>query len=265
MEVWRTIPIDGLENYQVSNLGNVRNVSYKGTGRIRNLSACTDKDGYSVVCLTKHKGKQRNYRVHRLVAEAFILNPKNYDQVNHRDEIKSNNMVENLEWCDCSYNNNYGTRNARLGKSKINTNCKPICQCDLCGNVLRVWPSMSEINRRFGFDTGLIAKCCLGTGNSAYGFKWKYDGEEKTESWNEAPTGSNALCKPVAQIDSNGNIVRVWSSIKAASEEGFSGTMISACCNGRRKHTGGFSWQFPAQNGGDDNGSQPDTEGSGGS
>ena len=265
MEEWRTIPIDGLENYQVSTLGNVRNVSYKGTGRIRNLSAYTDRDGYLEVCLTKHNGKQRNYRVHRLVSETFIPNPKNYEQVNHKDETKSNNTVENLEWCDCSYNNNYGTRNSRVSKSKINTNCKPVCQCDLDGNVLKVWPSMNEINRLLGYDTGLIAKRCSGIGNSAYGFKWKYNGEEKPESWKRALVGKDTLYKPVVQMDSNGNVVRVWSSIKAAGKEGFSETMISACCNGRRKHTGGFSWKFFTQNGGDDSGSEPDTEGSGGS
>ncbi len=260
-EIWRNLPTDGLEHYQVSNLGNVRNTSYKGTEKIRSMSQCTDKNGYFVVCLTKKDGKQRNYRVHRLVAEAFIPNPQKYEQVNHRDEVKTNNKVDNLEWCDCAYNNNYGTRNIRVSKSKINTNCKPVCQCDMDGNALKVWPSMNEINRQLGYDTGLIAKRCLGIGNSAYGFKWKYDGEEKPESWKRALVGKDTLYKPVAQIDSNGHVVRVWSSIKAAGEEGFSATMISACCNGRRNHTGGFSWKFYAHNGGNDDGSGNQTGG----
>lgn len=253
-ETWRNLPIDGLEHYQVSSFGNVRNSSYKGTGKIRTMSAHKDKDGYSIVCLTSKKGEQGSYRVHRLVAEAFIPNPKRYEQVNHLDEVKGNNAVDNLEWCDCTYNNNYGTRNARVSKSKTNTNCKPVCQCNLSGNVLKVWPSVSEIRRQLGYDTGLIAKRCLGIGNSAYGFKWKYDGEEKSAEWKQALVGKDTLYKPVAQIDKNGSLVRVWSSIKAAGENGFSTTMISACCNGRRKHTGGFSWRFYAQNGGNANG-----------
>ena len=129
------------------------------------------------------------------------------------------------------------------------------------GNALKVWQSMNEINRQLGYDTGLIAKRCLGIGNSAYGFKWKYDGEEKPESWKRALVGKDTLYKPVAQIDSNGHVVRVWSSIKAAGEEGFSATMISACCNGRRNHTGGFSWKFYAHNGGNDDGSGNQTGG----
>lgn len=247
MEIWKSVPIDGLEHYQVSNLGNIRNVSYKGTGKIRVLSPCADKDGYLMACLTNRNGGQCNYRIHRLVAKAFIPNPDNYEQVNHKDENKTNNVVDNLEWCDCLYNNNYGTRNTRLSKSKINTNCKPICQCDLNGDVLKIWPSLNEINRHFGYDTGLIAKRCLGIGNSAYGFKWKYEGEEKPESWKKAVTGRATLYKPVAQMDENGNIIQVWNSIKAAGAAGFSETMISACCNGHRKHTGGYRWKFCSQ------------------
>jgi hypothetical protein len=78
----------------------------------------TDKNGYKRVMLYGKKPLKKFIPVHRLVATAFIPNPKGYLQVNHKDENKSNNMVKNLEWCDCTYNNNYGSRNDRISKMK---------------------------------------------------------------------------------------------------------------------------------------------------
>lgn len=239
MEIWKSLPIEGFEHYQVSNLGNVRNSSYKGTGRALNMKLHKDKDGYPRVSL-----RQKMFRVNRLVAIAFIPNPNNLPQVNHKDEVKDNNRVENLEWCDNVYNSNYGTKKERLSKSKMNTNCKAVCQCDMDGNVIKIWPSVCELERQFGYDPGLISSRCRGKGNTAYGFKWKYEGDEKSEEWAAAKAGKDTLYKPVAQMDDNGNIIRIWDSIKAAGAEGFSETMISSCCHGRRKHTGGYRWQF---------------------
>ncbi len=174
MEIWRNLPIEGLEHYQVSNIGRVRNSSYKGTGRVRNMTPCIGKDGYLMVCLTSLTGKQRNYWVHRLVALAFIPNPDNLEQVNHLDENKVNNSADNLEWCTSKQNNNYGHRNERMSQSKRNTNCKAVCQCDISCSVIRVWPSVSELKRTLGYDTGLISSRCRGKGETAYGYRWKY-------------------------------------------------------------------------------------------
>lgn len=247
-EVWKNLPMEGFEHYQVSNLGNVRNTSYKGTGRVWDMKLHKDRDGYLRVTLCRN-GLSKMFRVNRLVAIAFIPNPKNLPMVNHKDETRDNNRVENLEWCDNDYNNNYGTRNKRLSEAKLNTNCKPVCQCDMDGNVIKVWPSICEVKRQFGYDVGLIAKRCVGRGNTAYGFKWKYDGDEMPESWATAKAGKDTLYKPVMQMDDGGNIIRVWDSIKAAGAEGFSETMISACCHGKRKHTGGYRWQFTSAGG----------------
>lgn len=174
MEIWKSLPIEGLEHYQVSNTGRVRNSSYKGTGRIRNMSPCSDKDGYQTVCLTSLDGKQKSYRVHRLVAQVFIYNPDNLEQVNHLDENKANNSVDNLEWCTSKQNNNYGHRNERMSRSKRNTNCRAVRQCDKNGVIIRVWPSLSELKRTFGYDTGLISSRCRGKGETAYGYRWEY-------------------------------------------------------------------------------------------
>lgn len=104
-EIWKDIP--NYENlYQISNLGNVKSIR---TNKI--LKYGYSHNGYKIVCL---KGKM--FRVHRLVAEAFISNTNNYPQVNHKNEIKTDNRVDNLEWCSSSYNINYGDRNNKVAK-----------------------------------------------------------------------------------------------------------------------------------------------------
>lgn len=121
IEEWRKIVgYEGL--YEVSSLGRVRSLdryvktcygSYRlHKGKI--LSPGIRPDGYLVVSL-----QYRMFRVHRLVAQAFIPNPDNLPQVNHLDEDKSNNRVENLEWCDAKYNNNYGTARIRAKETAI--------------------------------------------------------------------------------------------------------------------------------------------------
>lgn len=117
MEIWKDIP--GYEGkYQVSNYGRVKSIARYRKGSYGSivfvpekiLKGKVDKDGYIeyALCTGEHK-KMKCYRAHRLVAMAFIPNPLNLPVINHKDECKSNNRVENLEWCDYSYNRNYGT------------------------------------------------------------------------------------------------------------------------------------------------------------
>ena len=115
-EIWKDIKeYEGL--YQVSNKGRVKSLNYGNKGEEIIMEASTDKDGYKILGLRK-EGKKKMKKVHRLVAEAFISNPNNLPQVNHMDEDKSNNKVDNLEWCDAEYNTNYGTHNERVSKTK---------------------------------------------------------------------------------------------------------------------------------------------------
>jgi len=109
MELWKTIK--DYENYEISNFGNVKN---KKTGRILNLYK---KKNYYLVYLYNKEGKKAKL-VHRLVANAFIENPNNYPQINHKDENSLNNCVDNLEWCTAKYNSNYGHHKEKLKNNK---------------------------------------------------------------------------------------------------------------------------------------------------
>ena len=122
-EIWR--PVVGYEGlYEVSNTGRVRSLdryvrckSYRlHKGKV--LSPGKDKDGYLFVVLSCN-GKHKTIAVHKLVAQAFIPNPDDLPIINHKDEDKTNNRVDNLEWCTAKYNMNYGTRNIRIKETAI--------------------------------------------------------------------------------------------------------------------------------------------------
>lgn len=176
-EIWRDIKdYEGL--YQVSNFGSVKSLNYNHTGKEKILSTGKVSGGYLSVQLYKN-GKGKMYSVHRLVAQAFIPNPLNLPQVNHKDENPSNNHVDNLEWCDQKYNNNYGTRLQKVSdifKGKNNTvHSKPVLQIDIETNeVIKEWPSMGEVERQLGIFYQNISCCCRGKYKQAGGYKWKY-------------------------------------------------------------------------------------------
>ena len=170
-EEWRDIK--GCENYQVSSLGRVKslkhnvkskNGSYR-TVRERILKPGKNRKGYLRVCICE-KGKKKNMTIHRLVCEAFLQNPLNLPQINHRNENKTDNRIENLEYCTAKYNSNFGTRTKRLSKSQSKS--------VKCLETGKIYTSLMEIGRKFGFSIGNICECCNGKRKSAYGFHWQY-------------------------------------------------------------------------------------------
>ena len=122
MKEWRDCK--GYEgHYQVSNEGDVRTLDWMGTGKIKELKL-RKQEGYMFTTFIDN-GMNVNKRVHRLVAEAFIPNPNNYPCINHKNEIRDDNRVENLEWCTVKYNDNYGMHNKRLSESLTGRNFTP--------------------------------------------------------------------------------------------------------------------------------------------
>ena len=173
-EIWKDIK--GYEGkYQVSNYGIVKSLNYRRTGKEQLLKPALQTTGYFSVMLCK---PLKRFQIHRLVAEAFIPNPDNLPQVNHKDEDKTNNHADNLEWCTNKYNSNYGTRVKRICESLS----KKVYQYTLDGELVKEWKSTKECGRN-GFNQQSIVKCCKGGyfHNNKWvnitqhkGYKWSY-------------------------------------------------------------------------------------------
>jgi len=175
IEEWRDI--EGYEGYyQVSNLGRVRSVDRfddRGFHQRSCILKSTDNGkGYRTVGLTK-KAKGKRVRVHRLVAHAFIPNPDNKPYVNHKDETRDNNNVDNLEWVTHKENINYGTHNDRVAKA----NSIPI-KVIYPDNTYEYWESATIFARENGLKQANISSALLGKVKKAYGLKIEHAKKE---------------------------------------------------------------------------------------
>ena len=217
-EEWRPIKdYEGL--YEVSNMGRVKSLKRHDTlGREKEekiLALANDRLGYKMVSLCKD-GKRTMYKVHRLVAIAFIPNPDNLPIINHKDENKSNNNVCNLEWCTYKYNSNYGTNPQRLSE----------------------WMKKNRV----------------GENNPNYGKEFSEEHKRKLSEAHKGEKGTwygcyndkNPNSKKVFQISKDsGDIIRIWDSMTEASRElniDYNG--ISHCCRGKQKTAGGYCWEY---------------------
>ena len=180
-EIWKDIKdYEGL--YQISSLGRVHSLDRfvprkTGTtqrvhGRILKLTE--DKDGYLQVGLYKNN-KMKKMKVHRLVAKAFIPNPDRLPEINHINEIKDDNRVNNLEWCTRKENINHGTRSERVAKIKR----KPVVSICLKTGKKTAFKSLREASE-FGFHPSAIRKVCIGEQETHKGYSWEFvkEGEE---------------------------------------------------------------------------------------
>lgn len=200
-EVWRDI--GGYEGvYQISNLGRVKSLhrsilrknGVKQTFSERILKIKTQKNGYKFINL-KCQGKQeRTFRLHRLVAEAFIPNPLDLPCINHKDEDKSNNTSDNLEWCTQKYNINYGSHNEKVSSSQG----RKVFQFSLVGDFIRSYKSVNEATIESGINN--ISAACNGKYNQAGGYLWSY---EKNAPQYSAHKNSRKI---VCMKDSSGDI-----------------------------------------------------------
>lgn len=175
MEEWRDIKgYEGL--YQVSNEGNVRSLKKGIILKVANVS-----NGYLAVQLWDN-GIPKMKLIHRLVAEAFIPNPDNLPQVNHKNEVKANNVVvlkedgsidyekTNLEWCSAKYNMNYGTAISR----RVDKQSRQVEQLDsVTGELIRRWESTNECGRN-GYTQSSVSQCCNGKRKQHKGYTWRF-------------------------------------------------------------------------------------------
>ena len=189
MEEWKdVVGYEGI--YQVSSCGGVR----FSDGRPKAIRK--DKDGYAITTLIKDK-VQKTMKVHRLVATAFIDNPLSLPMVNHKDEVKDNNNVDNLEWCTSKHNANYGTRNEKISnkqKGRPNPHCKgeknyfygkhfarglhpmakKVAQLDANGKIMTVFDCTGDAADSVNCSPSAIGLCCRGERHTTKGYKWIY-------------------------------------------------------------------------------------------
>lgn len=188
-EVWKDVV--GYEGYyQVSNLGRVKRLSRHITdkngvtrywkGKV--ITQTPNPDGY-LMCILSKDGKSNLYGVHRLVAKAFIPNPKQLPVVNHKDENKTNNNNHNLEWCTIAYNNSYGKRINEMKTSvgfiaRHQKHRKPVEKYTVGGEFVERFTSLKEAYESSPeYSKAGIAHCCTGRLKTYKGFKWKYADE----------------------------------------------------------------------------------------
>lgn len=236
-EEWRDI--EGYPNYRVSNYGRIKSLNYRNTGKEHILKPKTNTAGYLRVYLMK-EGKGKNFQVHRLVAMAFIPNPHNYPQVNHKTENPLRNFIyinedgtvdfekSELEWCTAQYNTNYGTRNKRAAEAKkgkkLSEETKRKLSVALKGRKLS-----EEVKKK-------IAEALKGNKN----FKGKKHSEEARKKI------SVAQSKAVLQINSVTNdVIAEFHSVHEVQKQlGFMISHVSECCLGKKKTYKGFKWKY---------------------
>ena len=165
MNDWKIIK--NFNNYCVNKIGQIKNIK---TNKILRLN--TDKDGYKTVMLYNNK-KFKRFKVHRLVAEAFIPNINNLPLINHKNEIKDDNRVENLEFCDYKYNSNYGNCIEKSASKRR----KSVIQYSKDMKIIKIWESASKVEKELNIYATKITACCNGKRKSAGGYIWKKVGD----------------------------------------------------------------------------------------
>lgn len=261
MEIYKNLSLEDLPNeewrdvvgyeglYKVSNLGRVKSVVRKHsktknqhTNNSRIIKQQLGNSGYLSVHVSAN-GKRALLLVHRQVCLAFCDNKENLPCVNHKDENKLNNMVENLEFCTHKYNSNYGTRNDRiLATLKSNSKySKKVFQYTKKAELVREWDNIHEISESKTIRH-VIYKCCIRKRNSGYGYLWRFsnDCDDVKPYKLEANNKRNIQC-----FDKDMNLLKEYNSVTdAANDVGASIGNIVSCCKGRQRTSKGYIFKY---------------------
>lgn len=168
MVLWKDVPgYAGL--YEISNTGVVR-----GKNGIRKPQLSWDGYLYVKLC---NNGHEQKHKIHRLVAMAFIPNPQGLPEINHKDENKQNNHVDNLEWCTRIYNNRYGMRGKKAGIGIRKAFQKRVYRFDRNGNYIDSFESVKLAGIQMNINPSAISDVARGKRKTAGGYKWSYDGK----------------------------------------------------------------------------------------
>lgn len=225
--MWKTVALNGIKtNYEVSDSGEVRNAK-----TMKKIKPRLKKSGYLEYCIYPKPGVKAFCLAHRLVATAFIPNPKYYSVVNHIDGNKTNNNIKNLEWCSYEQNAQHAWANNLNNSRSMN---KAVFQYSMNGEFIREYVSCADATRQTGIRH--IHDVAKGSRKSAGGFLWKF--KEKT------PLKDTGRKIKIIQLDLAENIIQIFSSITEASNiTGISRKTINDCVNNKQKTAGGYLWE----------------------
>lgn len=217
--------IPGYEGqYAVTSCGKIW--SYKNK---KFLKQALHNEGYLIVNLSKN-GIQKNHYVHRLVACAFIDNPDSLKHINHKDENKSNNSINNLEWCDSKYNNNYGTHNKRISER--------MSKKVICAETGIIYASAKEVKLKLGISDKLVQANCNMKYKKTHGlhfFYLDYYNNHFEELRNELKT-KLVYCEQLDEYFEN--CTEAGKRLRIRRE------LISKVCNGKCKTANGLVFRY---------------------
>lgn len=242
-EIWKDIK--GFEGrYQVSNMGRVRGLDrwtlderpHFVKGMILKSSLNKGR-GYLRVSLSDGHRNYKHYEVHRLVALHFVPGYKEGLVVNHKNEVKTDNRAENLEWCTYQYNLNYS--------DVIAWKRKPVYQYDKQGNFIAKHKCCADVEKMLGTYQGAMVHVMYESKTMLWkGYRWSFELKTKDE-WQEIIKTFPSSKKEVYQCDDNWNILTKFDTMQeAANKMGCTMSCISACCRGRTIHARGYRWKF---------------------
>lgn len=238
-EIWKDIE-EYKGYYKVSNLGRVKRILSKNCLKEKVRKIQYKKNGYAVVMLSVNH-KYKLCHVHRLVAQSFIPNLYNKSQVNHIDLNKTNNCVDNLEWCSPKENmdhvNNLRVRKNNAIKGIGNKRNKPVYQYSLDGVFIKEYYSITNASELCGISGGDITVCCQNKRLSSGGYIWSYYYEKKA-------VYRRSRTKEVYRVDNNGSFTKYDSIQQAAIDNNVNSPNIIDCCVGRQRTCGGYKWQY---------------------
>lgn len=258
-EVWKPTRF---KNYVVSNYGRVKRLAHitipesnDPHAHHRTYSEKMIKLGVNRCGYVFHRfsvnGKLVNGYIHQLVAEAFIPNPKSLPFINHKNENKSDNRVENLEYCNAKFNSNYGTcqeRRAISVKEMRRERIIDVDQYDKDGNYIRSFHTKGELDDG-GFLVKTVLRCCRRTLETSHGYVWRFKGEPFTKPVFIDSKGGT-IRRKIDCFTLEGEYIRTFDNLLDAAM--FMGgknkrASISECANGKRKNALGYIWKYKTE------------------